>query len=498
MRAAGRLRGSWAALTFNSLMRTETMNRCGAATASSPQTPSETLFGGGRAAPPSKVRFMERTPAVGDAPCRSRILPGSVVSDNWLVLRPPGRLGHKETRANCQKPHQRAPVKSARTNQKQNPPGCEMSGLAGLIHAEIEAGGPISFARFMELALYHPEFGYYERRSPVGRQGDYYTSVSAGGLFGELLAFAFAQWGAGLDDGPLQIVESGAHDGRLARDIVDWVNRREGGRGQIEYWILEPSIARRAWQKETLGPCANSVRWASDWDRLPACGVQGVIFANELLDAMPARRWVWDAAAMNWREWGVGRTGDGFAWVRLDRPQSTGPDSSPVGLSDLNEFFPLDASLLAVLPDGFIVETCPAALTWWRNAAARLRRGWLLTFDYGLTFEELLSPSRSQGTLRAYHNHQVSNAVLDRPGEHDLTAHVNFSAIRAAGEAAGLKTEHFESQGSFLVRVVGEIERQSGRFGDWTPGRRRQLKTLVHPEHLGHAFRVLAQSRQAR
>ncbi|HNV00406.1 MAG: SAM-dependent methyltransferase [Verrucomicrobia bacterium] len=373
-----------------------------------------------------------------------------------------------------------------------------MSGLADVIRAEIEAAGPISFARFMDLALYHPEFGYYERRSPVGRHGDYYTSVSAGGLFGELLAFAFAQWGAGLNDGPLQIVESGAHDGRLARDIVDWFRRRGGGRSQIEYWILEPSIARRAWQKETLGPCAASVRWASDWDSLPDCGVQGVIFANELLDAMPVRRWAWDAAAMNWREWGVGRIGDAFAWVRLDRPQSTGPDSSPTGMSDPNEFFQSDASLLAVLPDGFIVETCPAALTWWRNAATRLRRGWLLTFDYGLTFEELLSPSRSQGTLRAYHSHQVSNAVLDRPGEQDLTAHVNFSALRAAGEAAGLKTEHFESQGSFLVRVVGEIERQSGRFGDWTPGRRRQLKTLIHPEHLGHAFRVLAQSRQAR
>jgi len=388
-------------------------------------------------------------------------------------------------------------VKSARTNEKQNLPR-EMSGLADVIRAEIEAGGPISFARFMDLALYHPEFGYYQRRSPVGRQGDYYTSVSAGGLFGELLAFAFAQWGAGLDEGPLQIVESGAHDGRLARDIVEWFSRRQDGSGQIEYWILEPSSARRAWQKETLGQCAAYVRWARDWDDLPACGVEGVIFANELLDAMPARRWAWDAAAMNWREWGVGRAGEGFVWVPLDRPGATGQETGATELPGLKEFFPLDASLLAVLPDGFVVETCPAALTWWRNAAARLRRGWLLTFDYGLTFEELLSPSRSQGTLRAYHRHQVSNAVLHRPGEQDLTAHVNFSALRAAGQAAGLKTEHFESQGDFLIRVVGEIERQPGRFGAWTPGRRRQLKTLVHPEHLGRAFRVLAQSRQAR
>lgn len=370
--------------------------------------------------------------------------------------------------------------------------------LAKQIRAEIGQDGPISFARFMERALYDPVWGYYERRLPLGRRGDYTTSVSAGGLFGELLAFAFNDWAAGQGSGPLQIVEGGAHDGRLARDILAWFGAGWANPRAVEYWLVEPSVVRRAWQRETLGDWTRRVRWVNDWSDVPAGSVRGVIFANELLDALPVRRWGWDAALQAWFEWGVGVTAGRLVWVRLDR---TPPDSGPGGAEDgaegtrLRDFFPFDPGLLAVLPDGFTVETCAAAVAWWRQAAESLERGRLLTFDYGLPAEELLSPARSRGTVRAYREHRVTDAVLERPGDQDLTAHVNFSALQAAGESAGLKTERFESQSRFLMRVLAEIERRPTGFAPWTAARRRQLGTLVHPDHFGRAFRVLVQSR---
>jgi len=369
-----------------------------------------------------------------------------------------------------------------------------MNALASLIRAEIEEAGPIRFSRFMELALYHPALGYYENRRPVGRHGDYYTSVSAGGLFGELLAFTFDEWRVAANGQPLQIVEGGAHEGRLANDILEWC-RDWGNKSEVEYWILEPSGARQAWQRDTLAAWHPHVHWAQGWDDLPASAGPRIIVANELLDAMPVERWGWDATARDWFEWGVGAARDRFVWVRLGPARPTGEPGAARGPHPLGDRFPLDADLLAVLPDGFTVEMSPSALRWWQAAAQSLNRGCLLTFDYGLTDEELLSPSRAGGTLRAYRGHQVSEAVLDQPGEQDLTAHVHFSALRRVGEAAGLDTVRFETQGEFLMRVVGTIERTPGRFPAWTPARRRQLQTLVHPNYLGRAFRVLVQSR---
>ena len=122
-------------------------------------------------------------------------------------------------------------------------------------------------------------------------------------------------------------------------------------------------------------------------------------------------------------------------------------------------------------------------------------RGWLLTFDYGLTAEEFIRPERAQGTLRGYRDHRMSADLLACPGEQDLTAHVNFSALRTAGENVGLRTERFEPQANFLVRVAELAGREGSLFPAWSPARLRQFQTLTHPEHLGRPFRVLAQTR---
>jgi SAM-dependent MidA family methyltransferase len=358
----------------------------------------------------------------------------------------------------------------------------------------------------MELALYCPLCGYYEKKTDTpGRHGDYLTSVSVGPLFGQLLAFQFAAWLEALAPGNdrLQLVEAGAHEGRLARDILQWLRtRRPDLLERLEYHIVEPSAQRRLWQAETLGDLATHVRWRESLgpdNRNPPANagdsssvassqpVCGVIFSNELLDAFPVHRLGWDARARRWFEWGVAWREGRFAWTRMEHPGAE---------AWIAEFFgPLPEALLAALPDGFTVEISPAAVDWWRRAAAQLKRGKLLTLDYGLEAMEFLRPERAHGTLRAYRRHQHAPDPLADPGEQDLTAHVNFTAVQRAGETAGLKTDAFVSQAQFLTAIARRAWQADSGFGPWASAETRQFQTLTHPEHFGRAFRVLVQSR---
>jgi SAM-dependent MidA family methyltransferase len=149
---------------------------------------------------------------------------------------------------------------------------------------------------------------------------------------------------------------------------------------------------------------------------------------------------------------------------------------------------------LEVLPDNYTIETSPAAEKWWREAAGVLTHGKLLAIDYGFTADEMFSPARTCGTLRAYFRHHATDDLLANPGEQDLTAHVNFSAIRKAGEEVGLKTEFFGSQAKFLTEILAKAAKKNS-FGVWNVKQTRQFQTLTHPEHLGRAFRALVQSR---
>jgi len=358
------------------------------------------------------------------------------------------------------------------------------------IREEIQQHGVMPFARFMELALYHPETGYYEKqRDNVGRAGDFITSVSVGSLFGELLAFQFAEWLEAEVQSPkskVQIVEAGAHDGKLAADILRWLQiHRPKLFAEIEYVILEPSLRRQEWQRETLEKYPN-VRWFDGFENLKLktqnSKLHGVLFGNELLDAFPVRRFGWDANAKNWFEWGVALVGEKFTWAKIL------PTSSPSAIRHL------PSALLAVLPDNYTIELCPAAENWWRAAAGIFTRGKLLAIDYGFTADEQISPARVNGTLRAYSKHQVSDDLLAQPGEQDLTAHVNFSTLQKAGEEVGWQTELFCTQPQFLTQILQKAVQEKS-FADWNAPRARQFQTLTHPEHLGRAFRVLVQSR---
>lgn len=365
-----------------------------------------------------------------------------------------------------------------------------MPPLIELIRREIAAKGVLPFARFMELALYCPNYGYYQaKKDNPGRRGDFYTSVSVGGLFGQLLAFQFAAWleeFRSLNPMPstFNLVEAGAHDGTLANDILNWLKAsRLKLFEQIQYSIIEPSPARQEWQREKLGKFGLQVRWHTDFENLKLktqnSKLTGVIFSNELLDAMPVHRFGWDAAKKNWFEWGVAAEGEKFIWAKIQN----------------SKFRIQNSKLEAVLPDGYTIEISPAAENWWREAAGVLENGRLMTIDYGLTADELFSPSRPNGTLRAYSRHHIADDILATPGEQDITAHVNFPAIQAAGEAAGLTTESFLIQAQFLTRILEKAANDKS-FGGWTAYRARQFQTLTHPEHLGQAFRVLIQLKE--
>jgi SAM-dependent MidA family methyltransferase len=358
--------------------------------------------------------------------------------------------------------------------------------LPGIVRREIQAREVISFARFMELALYCPESGYYERiKNNAGQRGDYYTSVSVGSLFGDLLACQFATWLAQAASGACRLLEAGAHDGQLAADILSWLQtRRPELFKAVEYWIFEPSVGRQRRQEKRLRSFAGKVRWFDGWQSVPKEGVHGVIFANELLDAMPVHRLGWDAGAQAWFEWGVGAAGEEFVWRKM-----------PVSAEAMAHLPDLPSELSAVLPNGFVTEVSPAVNGWWRRAAEVLRQGNLLTFDYGLSAVEFFSPERTCGTLRAYRQHRMSDDLLGAVGEQDLTAHVNFTAIQEAGESAGLKTDGLFSQAHFLTRIVQAAEQAGSILGAWSADRVRQFQTLTHPEHLGTRFTVLVQSR---
>ena len=280
----------------------------------------------------------------------------------------------------------------------------------------------------------------------------------------------------------LSIIEAGAHDGKLAADILNWLKSFQPELfSGLEYVILEPSTVRQQWQRKRLEGFSNVI-WHENFEVLKLktqnSKRHGVLFSNELLDAFPVQRLGWDAGGKTWFEHGVTLDGGTFAWCKIPNPQSA----------------IRNPQLEAVLPDNYTIESSPAAENWWREAAEVLSHGKLMAIDYGFTVEEQFSPARTNGTLRAYLRHQVTNDVLANPGEQDLTAHVNFSAIQKTGEAAGLRTENFCTQPQFLTRILGEAVKEN-LFAQLDAKQIRQFQTLTHPDHLGRAFRVLVQSR---
>lgn len=338
-----------------------------------------------------------------------------------------------------------------------------MNELEQRIHAEIAEKGSIPFSRFMKLALYEPGLGYYETQREVGRSGDFYTSVSVGSLYGELLAFQFGDWLSEIE-GPVQLVEAGAHDGRLSRDVLtylrDW---RPEIFDRCELILWETSAKHRQWQEVVLADFSNKVRWSAELESF-----SGVFFCNELLDACPVERLIW--VDNEWWLSVVDSDGQSFSWGKRR--------AVDVGL--IEEQSPEEGAVFTV-----------GDYEMWNTVCKSLQHGRALVVDYGMLEHEFFDPPRENGTLRGYCQHRRVDDVLANPGEVDITASVNFTKVERMAVERGLEIAPLTRQSRYLVRLFERILQRPEMFPEWTPERTRQFQTLVHPEHLGHSFKVL-------
>jgi SAM-dependent MidA family methyltransferase len=349
--------------------------------------------------------------------------------------------------------------------------------LLALLISRIRARGPLTVAEFMELALYHPDYGYYSRAiQRSGRAGDFFTSVDVGPLFGEMIAAQLEEmWNvlhaAGAES--FDLVEAGAGSGRLARDVLDAAARHHPGfYSRIRLTLVERSAAARDAQRETLGPHID--RLVDVRDDLPL-SVAGAIYANELLDALPVH--VVMTTADGLREIVV-REQDGLL------VEATAPISDPAIVEHLQE-----GDAMAGL-DGR-AEVGLAASAWMQKAAGALERGFLLLFDYGHEARELYSAAHPAGTLMAYRSHRAEpRDWLAAPGESDLTAHVNLTAIRRAAETAGLRTLAMVDQTYFLMSL-GLADRVETGHDRRAIQQRLAARTLMMPGGLGSTMKAM-------
>lgn len=353
--------------------------------------------------------------------------------------------------------------------------------LVSLLAERICAAGPVSFAVFMRECLYHPEHGYYSRPE-ARRLGDYFTSVDVHPIFGRLLARQLAEmWEQLGSPFPFLVVEAGAGTGRLAGDILDFAARTlPAFYGAVDYVAVERSAARRAQQGCRLAPHAAAGHFRSA-AKLPADIAAGCVVSNELLDALPVHRVVMQGGRLF--ELYVGWAGGNFIEVP--------GEPSTIALAD---YFREQG---IVLGEGCQAEVCLEACDWIETAGRVLSRGFVLTIDYGHRARALYNEAHNRGTILAYRDHKAIESVLDAPGEQDLTAHVNFTALELWGRRAGLESSGLVTQSQFLVAL--------GRANEFTdlydPGQsevdklraRLLLKSLIHPEGLGEKFQVFIQ-----
>jgi len=344
------------------------------------------------------------------------------------------------------------------------------------LREEITQRGPIPFRDYMERALYDGEYGYYgSGRAIVGRGGDFFTNVSVGPLFGRLLARQFAEMWVRLGQpADFAIVEQGAHRGDFAADVLSALRELAPDcLAATTFWIVEPLAALRKAQHEKLAEWAGTqVRWAESLADLPP--FTGLHFSNELPDAFPVHRVV--RRAEGWRERAVGF--DGARFVFVDIPLSTDP------LKD-------GLARLPAVPAGYETEINLAAPAWIAEVAGRLRRGFILAVDYGYPRAEYYRPERDQGTLSAYAGHQRETDPLVRPGEIDLTTHVDFTSLAEAGVGAGLTLAGFTDQHHFMVGL-GQLHFTGDSA---SPQEIRAFKTLMHPSLMGRSFHALCLAR---
>jgi SAM-dependent MidA family methyltransferase len=356
-------------------------------------------------------------------------------------------------------------------------PNSSASELVVTIRDEIRQRGPLSFARFMEQALYHPVHGYYgSGRCAIGRRGDYFTSVSVGPLFGKMLAGQFAEiWRALGRPNDFVVVEQGAHHGEFAADVLEAL--RDGNPelfARLRYRVVEPFSILRQRQQGVLRQFSGVTEWCISLEEMEP--FTGVHFSNELVDAMPVHLLVaaGDPERQEWHERLVERTSCGFTFVHQ-------PTTDPRLRAEVGKLPPP--------PRGtYETEMNLAVLDWIDALAPKLIRGVVLVADYGLSRHDFYASTRRSGTLQCYAGHRALSSPLENVGESDITAHVDWTSLAERAEKRGLHLAGFTDQHHFLTGLLSS----HARVASIGTENSRALQTLLHPEFLGTRFQFLA------
>jgi SAM-dependent MidA family methyltransferase len=344
--------------------------------------------------------------------------------------------------------------------------------LTRLIEDEVAAaGGWLSFERFMSLCLYQPGLGYYSGGSAkLGEAGDFVTAPEISPLFGKTLAGLLADWLAPLEQ-PV-IVELGAGSGALAATLLEALS----GLNRVlpQYLVLEPSAELRARQQARLANWGDRVRWL---DALPQADFQGVVLANEVLDALPVARFV--KLDQEVRPLGVRAHRGGFSWAAGARD------------ADLARLVQqIEADNQVRLPEGYRGELCRQLPGWLAAVAAPLTRGALLFIDYGGSQRDLYRRERSDGTLLCHYRHRAHGDPFVWPGLQDLTAWVDFSRLAAAAGDCQLQVAGYTTQAELLLHSgIGDFLSGAGDAAALREA--AALRTLLLPGEMGERFKAM-------
>ena len=345
--------------------------------------------------------------------------------------------------------------------------------ISNLIHKR----GKITFADFMELALYHPEYGYYTSgKEKFGKRGDYYTSSDVHTVFGELIARQLEQMWRLLGSNRFTVVEIGAGKGWLCHDILNYIeNEYPEFFEKIDYKIVEISQNLIERQSNTLKGLEERVSWESFSENgFSFEPIDGCFLSNEFVDSLPAHQVI--VENNNLREIYVTIKDDVFC-EKIDKL------SSP----ELRDYFD---NLKVNLKEGQKAEVNLKTLDWVKNISCYLHRGFVITIDYGHLAEELYSEERYRGALMCYYKHTTSENPYERIGNQDITSHVNFSSIMDEGTRSGLSTTGFVRQSNFLI-ALGILNKMNDAQGDIS--KLLTMKNLFLPGGMGDVFKVLIQ-----
>jgi SAM-dependent MidA family methyltransferase len=350
------------------------------------------------------------------------------------------------------------------------------------IEQEIRELGPIPFSRYMELCLYEPELGYYSRNAEqFGKAGDFYTSSDVHAVFGRLLARQFDEmWRTLGSPERIDLIELGPGRGLFAQDVLDWSEKKFPDLFRaLRYVLVESSPALRERIQKTLGHHFESgkAKLTVLYPLNEGSAASTIVFANEFFDALPVEV--------------LSTKGSLRIDARDGRFIETWAKPSPEELEFLDRY--------SVHPElGERIEALLAAQQFMDRIAASIQRGFLIAIDYGYTREEQLA-GRHRGTVKALRQHSISANPYEAPGEQDITADVNFTALAAAAQRQGMQTHKLVTQSQFLMGI-GEANQFADAFEECRLPQERakvalQLKHLVTPAGMGESFQVLVASK---